>query len=249
MTPTETRQKRWLLALGGLALVVTTSCASVMVARSGVANVGEIYAPETRAEVRAAFGEADETRTRPDGFIVEERTIRQEVPEVCGGNAINSDRPRCIALGAAYFFLLGLPELGVLPTTVARSERAKLHYTFVYDAEDRVLCRYGGPASLHERFAVAIAPVTEALSQRLAAEGCPSWETCVTGYAEEARRRAACVEYPLSPTEEATLRELITVAAYADAGRLSKDVARMRIAQCAPLKPNRPSCVPPPPGE
>ena len=129
---------------------------------------------------------------------------------------------------------------------MARSERAKLHYTFVYDAEDRVLCRYDEAAVPLKRFALAISPLADALSRRLKANGCPSWATCLTGYAEEVRRHAACVERLLFPEQEATLRELITLAAYPEAGRLPKEFALMRIEQCARLKPDMSSCAPPP---
>ena len=241
----HTKRWRWVVALCGT-LLATTGCASSVIATIGVASVQEIYAPETRAEVRAAFGEADETRTRPDGLMVEQRTIRQQVRVVCQEH----DTYRCLALDVGNLFTMGIVDvLATAPTTLARSERAKLHYTFVYDAEDRVLCRYDDAAVPPARFAVAIGPLAEALSRRLKADGCPSWATCLTLYAEEVRRRAACLERPLFPEQEATLRDLIALAAYADAGRFFKDVALARIDRCAPLKPEMSSCVPPAPAE
>lgn len=153
-------RNRWRVAPGGLALAVVTSGCSALIAHSGVRSVEEISKPETRVEVRAAFGEADKVRTSPEG-----RTV------------------------------------------------------------------------------------ADALSRRLKDDGCPSWERYLTVYAEEVRRRPACVDYALTSKQEAMLRQSRTLAADADAGRFPRDDALARIQWCAPLKPDRHSCVPPPSGE
>jgi hypothetical protein len=108
--------------------------------------------------------------------------------------------------------------------------------------------RYNPPLRC-ERFAAAVGSLTEALSRELKDDACPSWETCLAGYAEEVRRLAAGIDCPLSPNKEAILRDLIAVAASADAGRLSNEVALARIAQCAPVQFYMPWCVPPAPRE
>lgn len=239
----------WRVALGGLILAVGTSGCSALIAHSGVRSVEEISKPETRAEVRAAFGEADEVRTSPEGRTVERRKIRRRVPWVCEGAAGATRGGRCEALGWAYVYTLGLADAFVIPVIAHRSEQAKLHYVFVYGADDRVLCRYDVAAAPLERFAVAIDPLADALSRQLKDDGCPSWERCLTVYAEEVRRRSVCVDYTLTSKQEAMLRQLRTVAADADAGRLPRNDALARIQWCAPLKPDMHSCVPPPSGE
>ena len=61
MTTTRGGRNRWLVAFGGVALVVATSSCSALIASRGVSSVRENYTPETRAEVQAAFGAVDET--------------------------------------------------------------------------------------------------------------------------------------------------------------------------------------------
>jgi hypothetical protein len=58
--------------LGGLALVVAATDCSAPIAHSGVSSVEELDNPETRAEVREAFGEAYETGPCPDRRTLEE---------------------------------------------------------------------------------------------------------------------------------------------------------------------------------
>lgn len=242
MTPNGRAQTGWRLALGGLALALATNGCSALIAHSGVSSVSEIDRPQTRAEVRDAFGEADETGTCPDGRPVERRAIRRNLPDYPCSFDLRA-RQLCYHPG----FLLVEPLM--FPVAVAASYRAKLHYTFVYDADDRVLWRYDRAVSPVERFDVAVDQLPDALSRRLTDGGCPSWEACLTSYAEEVRRRAACVEFSLYPEQEAMLHDLIMVAAYVDAGRLSKDIALARIERCASVKSYMSSCVPPTPGE
>jgi hypothetical protein len=142
MKPTTGGRNRWLQPLGAAVLAVTTSGCSGLIAHSGIANVAEIDKPETRAEVRAAFGGADETGICPDGRIVELRSIRQQVQWVCAGQLGSPPGGRCDALGRAYIGTLGLADVFVIPFIAYRSEKAKLHYVFVYGADGRVLSRY-----------------------------------------------------------------------------------------------------------
>ncbi len=69
------------------ALGVATTGRSMLIAQSGISGVGEVYKPATRAEVRARFGEADETGTCPDGRGMERRSIRRQVKWRCSGFA------------------------------------------------------------------------------------------------------------------------------------------------------------------
>jgi hypothetical protein len=72
-----------LLALGGFALVSATNGCSQLIAHSDVSSASEIYKPQTRVEVREAFGGADETGACPDGRPMERQSIRQKAPYGC----------------------------------------------------------------------------------------------------------------------------------------------------------------------
>jgi hypothetical protein len=110
MKPTRETQSRWLLVvLGWVALLVATSGCSYLIAKSGVSDMGEIYKLETRAEVRAAFGKAEETDTCPDGRPVERRSFRAYAEKVdqygaCFGHTLTPENKETLhrvqALGA-----------------------------------------------------------------------------------------------------------------------------------------------------
>jgi len=223
MNPTRGTKNRWLVALGGVALAVATSGCSVLIAKSGVSSQDEIYKPETRAEVREAFGEPDETGTCPDGRIVERRTIRQQVSWVCQGSG---------GCGEAYLRSLGLFDVFVVPVQLYRMEQAKLHYAWVYGSDDRVLYRYNVTASPSDRMVPAVRPLTIALYGQLEERGCPSREGCVSVFAMEVRQRAACVGYTLTPEDEATLQRVQALASEVDAGRLAQDETLAELQWC-----------------
>jgi len=227
MTTTRGGRNRWLVAFGGVALVVATSSCSALIASRGVSSVREIYTPETRAEVQAAFGAVDETYTCPDGRTAERRSIRQRVPWVCQRP---DDPPACQELWSTYFWTLGLADVFVIPVIAYRSEQAKLHYVFVYDADERVAYRYSAGATQSEQFAEAVRSLHDSLLGRLNEGGCPFWGPCLSAFEAEVRQRAACVGYTLTPVEKEMLRLLQALAADVDAGRLAPDdtVAELR---------------------
>jgi hypothetical protein len=217
------------VALGGLATALATSSCSALIANSGVSSVREIYKPETRAEVRAAFGEADETYTSVEGRTVEHRTIRRRVPWVCQAPGPAS---ACPMLGDFYIWTLGLADVFVIPVIATRSERAKLRYAFVYGADERVLCRYNVNAWPLQQFEEAVRPLTDSLFGQLDERGCPSWEACLSIFGVEVGKHAACLSYPLTPTEQETLRLVQALAADVDAGRLAPDETLAEIKRC-----------------
>ena len=234
MKPTTGGRNRWLVAVGGLALGLATSgCSSLIAQSSGVSSMSEALKLETRAEVRAFLGEAEETGTCPDGRIVERRTIRQQVPWVC------HDSSGC---KEALVRSVGVFDVFLVPVMAYQSEQAKLHYAFVYGADDRVLYRYNVTASPSERMVSAVRPLTVALYGQLDERGCPSWEGCLSAYAVEVRQRAACVGYTLTPEEAETLQLLEALAAEVDAGRLTPDDTLAELHWCLGSAPLSWSC-------
>jgi hypothetical protein len=221
MKTTREGRYRWLVAFCGVALAGAGSGCSALIAETGVANVRELYQPETRAEVRAAFGEADETATCPDGRLVERRSIRQKVPEVWG-EVLGFAKPQ--NLGDLFGLLALAPAIEVVATPVqaARSEQAKLHYGFVYGADDRVLYRYSVTEASPQRLREALSPLIDSLSGQLEKGKGEAWEGCLRALVVETRQRAACVGYPLTLADEETLHLLETLAADVDADRLPR---------------------------
>jgi len=223
MKSTSGGRNRRLVAFCGVALVVATSGCSSLLAHSGVSNVRELYQPDTRAAVRAAFGRADETGTCPDGRPVERRSIRQEVPEVWGDVVAAAGRSTDIRDPILVLVSSPVIELVAIPIQAYRSEQAKLHYAFVYGADDRVLYRYDVAAAPSDRFRGAVSALPDSLSLPLKEGGCPSWEGCLSAFGAEARQRAACVGYPLTPEEGETLHLVQALATDVDAGRIAPD--------------------------
>jgi hypothetical protein len=227
MKPTTGGRNRWLVAVGGLALGLATSgCSSLIAQSSGVSSMSEALKLETRAEVRAFLGEAEETGTCPDGRTVERRAIRQQTKWVLSGLKDEAGQdPRA-------YVLFPPAEVVALPIQAYRSEQAKFQYAWVYGADDRVLYRYNVAAAPADRFREAVRPVAAAVYLQLRKGECPSWERRLSAYAAEARQRAACVAYPLTPVDEATFHRVQTLAADADAGRIPPDEALAGIEAC-----------------
>jgi hypothetical protein len=228
-------RNRWLVAFGAVALAMATSGCSMLIAGSGVSSVREIYKPETRAEVGAAFGAADETYTSVEGRTVEHRTIRQRLPLVCGGYFDLADGGRCGWLGQANVLTLGLADVFVIPVIAVRSERAKLHYVFVYGDDRRALCRYNVNGLPQQQFEEAVRPLTDSLFGQLNQRGCPSWEARLSAFGAAVRQRATCLSYSLLPTEQETLRLAQALAVEVDAGRLAPDDTLEELRWCLDL--------------
>jgi hypothetical protein len=191
----------------------------------------EIYKPETRTDVRAAFGEADETGTCPDGRPVELRWIRMQVPWVYEGA-----KPPEIFLDPQFLlpglFLLGAAEVVATPVQAYQREQGKLRYLFIYGADDRVVYRTHLAAPPSQRFGEVVNWLAYPLTQQLDQGRCPVWEGCLRAFAAEVRHLGACVGYPLTPEDEATLHLVQTLAADVDAGRLAPDDTLAELRWC-----------------
>ena len=236
VNPTRGGRNRWLLALSGVALVLATNGCSQVIAHSGVSSVSEIYKPQTRAEVHEAFGAADETGTCPDGRPVERRAIRQK------------DRSRCLADWHSGFMCvthspyLVLLEPLAFPVIAVRSERNKLHYAFVYGADDRVAYRYDLADEPFARFWQTVPPLPsfwsgDSVSGQVEQASGASWAGRFSAFAEEVRHRAACVDYPLTSQDEETLQLMQVLAVEVDAGRLAPDDTLVEFEWCLSAAP------------
>ncbi len=195
---------------------------SKLIADKGVVR-GALNDLQTRAQVRNLLGPADEVSACPDGRAMERFWIRQKI-EWWGNCKSNfAAELGCSALGGAYAGTFGLVDIFVLPVTLIRSERAKLHYAFVYDKTDQVLYRFDVAAPALKRFRDVIAPLSEALYGQLKEVKCNNWTACLTEYAREARQRAACVEYTLNREDEERLENIVSLGEAVDAHRVSSE--------------------------
>ncbi len=121
-TNSET-ERGGLLTLGAITLAAAVSgCSALIAESSGVSSPNEALKLDTRAEVRAFLGEAEETGTCPDGRPVERRAIRQQTKWVLSGLKDEAGRdPR----GYLWF---PPAEVVALPIQAYRSEQAKFQY-------------------------------------------------------------------------------------------------------------------------
>jgi hypothetical protein len=209
----RTNKRNFLLLLMVLMVSSSSGCAT-MISRAGVYSAGELYSPQTRAEVTKKFGEADETTTCPGGRIVENRWVRQRTPAVAPNWLYNpSDPGDLIYTGWAL-------EPILFPWAAYRSEKAILHYAFVYDESGRVLYRYDLKTSPPQRFNAAMNPLAKDLYTQLDEGKCDTWSTCIADYVKEARQRAECMGYTLGPEEEQTFDDLLCIGEWVDSGHV-----------------------------
>jgi hypothetical protein len=196
-----------------LGVSVTSGC-SAFIASRGVADRRALYKLETRTQVRQVLGVPDETGSCPDGRLLERYSARQQVA-----------KPRW--MGSTVDYLRGFPftDVALLPWVVYQSERSKLYYAFVYDATDRLLYRYDLTVPASEQFSQVLPSARDALWERLASGPYSSWRTAVEEYAEEMRRRAACLPYTVPPTEETAVMRLRAIGEAVDAGWVGQEEA------------------------
>jgi hypothetical protein len=241
---TRLARRTFLAVLIVLLTSITWGCSS-MIANMGVSGRYELTSPQTRAEVRDLFGHADETGTCPDGRVVERFWIRQKIVWL-DGCAPDFRGTRCELLKDAYQGSYGLVEIFALPVNLYRSERAKLHYAFVYDKEDRVLYSYDLKTSPQRRFDDVMVPFSRAMYAQLTGGECNAWTRCLAEYAQEVRQRAACVGYALAPEEEQKLERMVAIGEAVDAGRIPHQEGMANIYLLTPLTTN---VLPSPPRE
>jgi hypothetical protein len=224
----------FLTALTVLVTFITCGC-SALIARSGVSDRGALSNPKTCAEVRDQFGKPDETRTCADGRIVESRWIRQQI-EVFDLPPLSwqsyAEAFGYGALEGAYIGSFGLVDMFVWPFTLYKSEKAKLHYAFVYDEADQLLYVYDLAASPPVQYDEATRFLRGLLDSQLEAENCDTWTACVTDYVQEVRRRAGCLGYTLGNDEEQVFERMFAIGDGVDSGRIPREdgLAEMRKA-------------------
>jgi hypothetical protein len=127
--------------------------------------------------------------------------------------------------GTAMGHSLGLFEIFAFPISVYQSEQVKLHYAFVYDEADRVICRYNLRASALEQFDEVMKPLGIELYYQLELSKCDTWTACINDYVKEARRRATCLGFTLGAEEEQAFERMLAVGGGVDAGRIQREAA------------------------
>jgi hypothetical protein len=114
-------------------------------------------------------------------------------------------------------------DIPSVPVVAYKSEKAKLHYAFVYDEEDRVLylCDLAAPTS--KQFEEATRFLDGLFYSQLEAQNCDTWTECVTDYVQEVRRRAACLGYTLRADQEKAFERMFTIGEGVDSGRIPRE--------------------------
>ena len=121
--------------------------------------------------------------------------------------------------------------LFILPVTLYRSEKAKLHYAFVYDEADQVLYLYDLSASPPVQFEETTRSLRSLLTSQLENEKCVSWTATLTDYVQEVRRRAACIGYTFSIDEEQAFERMFAIGEKVDSGRISHEDGLVEIRE------------------
>ena len=217
--------RMFLTVLTVLMTFITCGC-SGLISRSGVSGPGALSNYKTRTEVNKNFGKPDDTRTCSDGRVVENRWVRRQTGLVLADNRPQSEPFQFMydsALIFAYAATLGLVDIFVVPVAAYESEKAKLHYAFVYDEAGEVLYLYDLAASPTVQFDEAMRPLVLLLPWQLKGGECESWTACLTDYAQEARRRATCLGYTLCADEEQAFERMFAVGEGVDSGRISRE--------------------------
>lgn len=233
------RGRQWGMAVCGMSLGLAGAGCSTLIAYSGIAGPQELRVPVTRIAVQERFGAPNSAEVRADGTTIEMYRIRRQVLGVM--DAFGGEL-------RTFFLTYGLVQIIGTPVALYQSEKAKLNVTFVYGADDHVLCQYRVDAPLASRFDTATLPLAASLWMQLEADGCPSWSTCIGAFVAQIRKRAACVGYSVTPAEEASHERLLAIARDADAGHLTKDEALAETRECLGCSGALASCVTPAPG-
>ncbi len=233
------RGKRWGMAVCGMSLGLAGAGCSTIIAYSGIAGPQELRVPVTRTTVQERFGTPSSTEARADGTSIETYHIRRQVLGVM--DAFGGDL-------RSFFLTYGLVQIIGTPVALYQSEKAKLHVAYVYGADDRVVCQYRVDAPPPSRFDAATLPLAAALWMQLEADGCPSWGACLDAFVAQARERAACVGYTVTPAEKASHERLLAIAKDADTGHITKEEALAEAQECLGCSGALASCEPPAPG-
>jgi hypothetical protein len=227
------------------ALVASFTCGcSYFIAHSGVSGRGELSNPKTRAEVNDQFGKPDDTRTCPDGRVVEGRWIRQKLktvsasPPTSTGDAVLQGMGQGLAMSAVLLDIY----LADIPGTVVMaylSEKTKLHYAFVYNEADQVLYLYDLAVSVPVQFEETTRSLRSLLTSQLENEKCASWTATLTDYAQETRQRAACIGHTFSVDEEQTFERMFAIGEGVDSGKIQREDGLAQIRQVLYARPTQ----------
>lgn len=211
-------KRTFLTMLTVLVTSITWGC-SMYIAQSGVSGRGELSNPKTRAEVLEQFGKPDDTRTCPNGRVVESRWVRQAIRPKPTVNRSGLETAAFI-IGYPYIWL---DDIIATPVMAYKSEKAKLHYAFVYDEADRVLYVYDLATAPSVQFEEATKLLDSSLRFQLEEGKCDKWTVCITDYVQEVRRRAACLGYTLSALQEQAFERMFTIGEGVDSGRIPRE--------------------------
>jgi len=225
--------RMFLTVLTVLMTFITCGC-SGLISRSGVSGPGALSNYKTRTEVNDQFGKPDDTRTCSDGRVVENRWVRRQTGLVLADNRPQSEPFQFMydsALIFAYAATLGLVDIFVVPVAAYESEKAKLHYAFVYDEADQLLYLYDLSASPPAQFEETTRSLSSLLTSQLENEKCSSWTATLTDYVQEVRRRAACIGYTFSVDEEQAFERMLAIGAGVDSGRVPREDGLVEIRE------------------
>ena len=209
---------------------------SVLMARSWVSGRGELTNPKTRAEARDQFGKPDETRTCPDGRVVESRGIRARAQKQSSINLGNDVQVGQMLLYLAALDLM-LADIPGMALALYMSE--KLHYAFVYDEADRLLYVYDLTASPPVQFSEATRLLDSMLRFQLESGQCDNWTACITDFEQEVRRRAACLGYTLGADQEQAFERMFVIGEKVDSSRISREDGLAEIREPLYLRVDR----------
>jgi hypothetical protein len=120
-----------------------------------------------------------------------------------------------------------------------RSEKAKLHYAFVYDEADRLLYVYDlGVSDPGQQFLEATRDLESLLNFQLREGECDNWTVCITEYVQEARRRAACIGYAPGADCEQNFERLFAIGDGVDSEKIPREIGLTLIGEMLCLPPS-----------
>lgn len=208
---------RWLIAICGVALLLTGTGCAVFIEAFGASKPDNLAAGSTRQEIRKLLGKPKASEARDGGIRVETYRIweKKGYPHI-------GKSPAWSAQVGTLFDLIGFTlEATIMPESY--------ELALVYGPDDHLLYFYVVNDLPEARFETARFPLSSLWTQ-LENDECPSWSACLTSYIDELRKRAAFVGYTLLPEEEREFQRLLEIARDVDEGRITKGEGRIGVA-------------------
>jgi hypothetical protein len=236
MKPVTERLRNLLVIPILIAVLLTGTGCSMLIASRGVSSLPAIVAGSTRQEVRRALGDPESSEARSDGTRIETYRIRRKVESAWGdfwtskpgGSGGSAGSP---GMGGILLIPIGLGyEVYATGKAIADSEKQMIHLVLGYGPDDRLLYFDDMNASPGERFDFALRPLTASLWNQLENDECATWSVCLALYRDELRKRAALVGYTLPAKGEENVQRLLDVARDRDEGSITKGQALIRSA-------------------